>query len=226
MSSEVTQAHCGHQSTRREEYANIITHGLGAILSLVALCLMVRYAVREHEVKLIVGVSVFGASLLLLYLMSTLYHIFQDPALKHIFRILDHSSIYLLIAGSYTPFTLVFLEGAMAKGILILTWSLAICGIVFKIFFVKHFNLLSTFLYVGMGWLVLIAIKPLVEVAPTGAIVWLAVGGVLYTLGVIFYLWHRLPYHHAIWHLFVMGGSFSHFCAVYWYVLPLPAASV
>jgi hemolysin III len=210
-----------HFSTRREEYANILTHGVGAVLSLIALCLMVGYAVREHEAKLIAAVSIFGASLLLLYLMSTLYHVFQDPRRKHFFRILDHSSIYLLIAGSYTPFTLVFLEGRLGKGILITTWVLAVCGIVFKVFFVKRFNLLSTGMYVAMGWLAIFAIKPLIEAAPTGAIVWLVAGGVLYTLGVIFYLWHRLPYNHAIWHLFVMGGSFSHFCAVYWYVLPL-----
>ena len=226
MNDEQTESNCYHSSTRREEYANVLTHGLGAILSLVALYLMVRYAAREHEAKLIVGVSVFGGSLLLLYLMSTLYHIFQDPALKHVFRILDHSSIYLLIAGSYTPFTLVFLDGALGKGFLILIWSLALCGVIFKVFFVKHFNLVSTGLYVGMGWLAIFAMKPLIEAAPTGAIVWLAAGGLLYTLGVIFYLWRRLPYNHAIWHLFVMGGSFSHFCAVYWYVLPLPATSM
>ena len=222
MMIESSQTYCKHLMTRREEYANILTHGLGAVLSLIALCLMVVYAAREHEAPLIAGVSIFGASLLLLYLMSTLYHLFQDPKLKHVFRVLDHSSIYLLIAGSYTPFTLMYLDGALAKFFLIFTWSLAVCGVVFKVFFVKRFNLISTAIYVGMGWLAIFAIKPLVEAAPTGAIVWLVAGGLLYTLGVIFYLWHRLPYNHAIWHLFVMGGSFSHFCAVYWYVLPLP----
>ena len=213
-------------STRREEYANIATHGVGVVLSLIALCMMVVYAAREHDAKLIAAVSIFGGSLLLLYLMSTLYHLFENPSVKHVFRILDHSSIYLLIAGSYTPFTLVYFEDGLSKAILILTWSLAVCGIVFKVFFVKRFNLISTGIYVGMGWLVIFAIKPLVEAAPTGAIVWLTTGGLLYTLGVIFYLWQRLPYNHAIWHLFVMGGSFSHFCAVYWYVLPVTAVSV
>lgn len=212
----------GPEGTRREEYANVLTHGMAAVLSLVALCLMVGYAVRDHEAGLIVGVSVFGGSLLLLYLMSTLYHLFQDPALKHLFRVLDHSSIYVLIAGSYTPFTLVFLDGTLQKTFLILTWSLAACGVVFKVFFVKRFKGLSLGLYLGMGWMAIFAAKPFLEAAPTGAMVWLAVGGLLYTAGVIFYLWNRLPYNHAIWHLFVMGGSFSHFCAVYWYVLPLP----
>lgn len=226
MSQEPTIVPKGYHPTKGEEFANMLTHGIGAILSLVGLCLMVRYAVREHEAGLIAAVSIFGASLLLLYLMSTFYHLFQHPKTKHVFRILDHSSIYLLIAGSYTPFTLVYFEGALTKTFLILTWSLALCGIVFKIFFVKRFNLVSTGIYVGMGWLVIFAIKPLVEAAPTGAIVWLTVGGLLYTSGVIFYLWHRLPYNHAIWHLFVMGGSFSHFCAVYWYVLPSPVVAV
>lgn len=215
----MTTEHVKPHYTVPEEIANIITHGLGVVLSIVALWLMVAYAVSDFEVKRVVGASIFGGTLILMYLMSTLYHSVRDPELKHLFRVLDHSSIYLLIAGSYTPFTLVLLEGAWGWTMLSITWTLAVSGVVFKIFFIKRFHLLSTALYVAMGWVVLIAIKPLLEATPTGAMVWLTVGGLLYTGGVAFYLWNKLPYNHAIWHVFVMGGSFSHFCAVYWYVL-------
>jgi hemolysin III len=209
--------------TVREEVANIITHGLGVVLSIVALWLMVAYAVRDFEIKRVIGASIFGGTLILMYLMSTLYHSFRDPKLKQLFRLLDHSSIYLLIAGSYTPFTLVLLEGVWGWTMLSITWTLAVAGVVFKVFFIKRFHLVSTALYVAMGWVVLIAIKPLLEATPVGAMVWLTAGGLLYTGGVVFYLWNKLPYNHAIWHVFVMGGSFSHFCAVYWYVLgPVP----
>jgi len=209
--------------TVREEVANIVTHGLGVVLSIVALWLMVAYAVRDFEIGRVIAASIFGGTLILMYLMSTLYHSFRDPKLKQLFRLLDHSSIYLLIAGSYTPFTLLVLEGAWRWTMLSIVWSLAVAGVVFKIFFIKRFHLVSTALYVAMGWVVLIAIKPLLEATPLGAMVWLTAGGLLYTGGVVFYLWNKLPYNHAIWHVFVMGGSFSHFCAVYWYVLePIP----
>lgn len=215
MTTEVSKLDYSH----REEVANVITHGLGVLLSIVALWLMVVYAVRDFDATRVISVSIFGGTLILLYLMSTLYHSFRDPELKQLFRILDHSSIYLLIAGSYTPFTLVYLEGTWAWVIMSITWTFAVSGVVFKIFFIKRFHLLSTALYVAMGWTVLIAIKPLIESTPTGAMVWLTVGGLLYTGGVVFYLWNKLPYNHAIWHLFVMGGSASHFCAVFWYIL-------
>lgn len=206
--------------TRREEYANIATHGFGVVLSIVALVLMVSYAVRDGDPYHIVSVSIFGATLILLYLMSTLYHAITHPKTKYVFRVLDHSSIYLLIAGSYTPFTLVLLRGGWGWTLFGLSWGLALCGVVFKIFFTKRFNLLSTLMYIGLGWLVIIAIKPAMQTIPPGALGLLLAGGLLYTGGVAFYLWRRIPYHHAIWHGFVMGGSFCHFLAVYYYVLP------
>ena len=212
--------------SRNEELANVITHGLGVVLSIVALWVMVAYAVRDHDWVRVTAVSIFGGALILLYLMSTLYHSFQHPKLKELFRILDHASIYLLIAGSYTPFTLVYLEGTWAWVMMSITWTLAVAGVVFKVFFIKKFHLASTLMYVAMGWVVLNAIKPLVEATPTGALVWVTVGGLLYTGGVVFYLWEKLPYNHAIWHLFVLGGSASHFCAVFWYVLDTPAPIV
>lgn len=206
--------------TRREEFANVATHAAGVLLSIVALILMVVYAVHNGDVYHIVSVSIFGATLILLYLMSTLYHVFRHPTVKHVFRVFDHSCIYLLIAGSYTPFTLVTLRGGWGWTLFGLTWGLALCGIVFKIFFTKRFDILATLTYIALGWLVLIAIKPVLHSIPSGGLAWLVAGGLLYTFGVVFYLWRRIPYHHAIWHLFVMGGSFCHFLAVYYYVLP------
>lgn len=206
--------------TRREEYANIGTHAVGVVFSIVALVLMVLYAVENGDPYFIVAVSIFGATLILLYLMSTLYHSVRHPKVKHVFRVFDHSCIYLLIAGSYTPFTLVALRGGWGWTLFGLTWGLALCGIIFKIFFTKRFSILSTLMYIALGWLVIVAIKPLLGAVPTGGVAWLVAGGLLYTFGVVFYAWRRIPYHHAIWHLFVMAGSFCHFLAVYYYVIP------
>ena len=206
--------------SRREEYANIATHAVGVLLSIVALVLMVVFAAENGDPYFIVAVSIFGATLILLYLMSTLYHSFRHPKVKHVFRVFDHSCIYLLIAGSYTPFTLVSMRGGWGWTLFGITWGLALCGIVFKIFFTKRFNILSTLMYIALGWLVVVAAKPIITSVPTGGIVWLFAGGMLYTSGVVFYVWRRVPYHHAIWHLFVMAGSFCHFLAVYYYVLP------
>jgi len=206
--------------TRNEELANIITHGIGAILSVIGLILLVVYAAEHGDAYHITGVSIFGATLILLYLMSTLYHTFQRPELKRVFRILDHSAIYLLIAGSYTPFTLVTIHGKWGWTLLVVIWTLAIAGVIFKLFFTGRFHLASTLIYIGMGWVAMFAIKPLFEQTPTGGLILLVLGGVLYTGGTAFYLWDKLPYNHAVWHGFVMGGSLCHFMAVYYYVLP------
>ncbi len=206
--------------TRREEYANIATHGLGVALSIAALVVMVVYAARHGDPYHIVSVSIFGATLILLYLGSTLYHTVTGPKTKHVFRLIDHSCIYLLIAGSYTPFTLVSLRGDWGWTLFGVTWGLALAGIVFKVFFAKRFSLLATMTYIGLGWLVVVAAVPVMNHVPTGGLVLLAAGGFMYTFGVIFYLWERIPYHHAIWHVMVMAGSFLHFLAVYYFVLP------
>ena len=215
MAEELTSRY-----TRREEYANIGTHAVGVVFSIAALVLMVLYAAKNGDPYFIVAVSIFGATLILLYLMSTLYHSVQHPKVKHVFRVFDHACIYLLIAGSYTPFTLVTLRGGWGWTLFGLTWGLAFCGIMFKVFFTKRFSILSTLMYIALGWLVVIAIKPVVGAVPTGGLAWLLAGGLLYTFGVLFYVWRRIPYHHAIWHLFVMAGSFCHFLAVYYYVMP------
>lgn len=194
-----------------EEIANSITHGIGAALSIAALVLLVVFAALRGDAWRIVGFSIFGTSLFVLYLTSTLYHSFTNLKVKRFFRVLDHSVIFILIAGSYTPITLTVLRGPWGWTLFGLIWGLAIFGIVMKIAFFDRFNALSVVLYILMGWLAVIALKPLLSVAPLGLMIWMGIGGLSYTLGVIFYAWERLPFNHAVWHLFVLGGSISHF---------------
>lgn len=194
-----------------EEIANSITHGIGAALSIAALVLLVVFAALRGDAWRVVSFSIFGSSLFILYLTSTLYHSFTNQRVKRIFRVLDHSMIFILIAGSYTPITLTVLRGPWGWTLFGLIWGLAIFGIVMKIAFFDRFNALSVVLYILMGWLAVIALKPLLSVAPLGLMIWMGIGGLSYTLGVIFYAWERLPFNHAIWHLFVLGGSISHF---------------
>lgn len=204
-----------------EEVMNAVTHGIGTLLAVAGLVLLTVFAYLYGDIWHIVSFSIYGTTLVLLYLASTLYHSFTNERLKYIFKILDHSAIYLLIAGTYTPFTLVPLHGVLGWTVFGLVWGLAALGIALKVFFVGRFKLLSTICYLAMGWFIVIAIKPLLATVSTMGIVWLVVGGLFYTLGSIFYMWHRLPYNHAIWHLFVLAGSISHFIAVFTYVLPI-----
>ena len=204
-----------------EEVMNAVTHGIGTLLAVAGLVLLTVFAYLYGDIWHIVSFSIYGTTLVLLYLASTLYHSFTNERLKYIFKILDHSAIYLLIAGTYTPFTLVPLHGVLGWTVFGLVWGLAALGITLKVFFVGRFKLLSTICYLAMGWFIVIAIKPLLATVSTMGIVWLVVGGLFYTLGSIFYMWHRLPYNHAIWHLFVLAGSISHFISVFSYVLPI-----
>jgi len=204
-----------------EEVFNSITHGIGAMLSIAALVLLIVFSSIYGNAFHVAGSAIFGVTLILLYSSSTLYHGFQKPQLKRVFQILDHSCIYLLIAGTYTPFLLVTLRGVLGWTMFGVIWFLAILGVLFKIFFVNRFNITSTIAYVLMGWIIIFAIGPLVDSLPSGGIVWLVAGGLAYTLGVVFYAWKRLPFNHAIWHLFVLGGSICHFFAIFFYVLPL-----
>jgi hemolysin III len=210
-----------HQQSRREEIANSITHGIGAGLALAALSLLVTFSSLKGDVWRIVSFSIYGTTLFLLYITSTLYHGFRSPRVKHIFNILDHSAIFLLIAGSYTPFTLVTMRGPWGWSIFGVIWGLAIFGITFKALFIHRFPLLETLFYVLMGWLIIVAIIPLIKTFPIFALVWLAIGGLCYTLGLIFYNWEKLPYNHSIWHLFVLAGSICHFFCMLFYVLPM-----
>lgn len=203
-----------------EEIANSITHGIGAGISIAGLTLLIIFANFTGNVWHIVSFSIYGTSLILLYLASTLYHSFQKPSVKRVFKILDHSAIFLLIAGTYTPFTLVSFRGNLGWIIFSVIWALAIIGISLKVFFIHRFKRAMLFIYILMGWLCMIVLPEMLSTIPSGGIKLLVAGGLSYTLGVVFYVWHKLPYNHAIWHLFVMGGSILHYLAIFYYVLP------
>ncbi|MGZ7440571.1 PAQR family membrane homeostasis protein TrhA [Paenibacillus sp. TH7-28] len=209
-----------HTFDRREEIANAVTHGIGALLSVAALVLLIVFSSIKGTAWHVVSFTIYGASMLLLYLCSTLVHSFKAGKAKDLFEFLDHSSIYIFIAGTYTPFLLVVLRGPLGWSLFGTVWGIALLGVVFKAFFVKRFLFLSTVFYVIMGWLIVIAWGPLTAAVPSQGIVLLVTGGVLYTLGTVFYVWRGFPYHHAIWHLFVLGGSVTHFFAILLYLLP------
>jgi hemolysin III len=204
----------------KEETINAWTHGLGALLSLAGLAVLVVMASRHGDAWHIVSCSIYGATLVLLFASSTLYHSFRSERVKHIFRIVDHASIYLLIAGTYTPFVLVNLRGKWGWSLFGVIWGLALAGIIFQIFFVSRFRIVQTLIYLAMGWLVVIAIKPLLTRVPLPGLIWLLVGGLSYTVGALFYLWKKFPFHHAVWHLFVLAGGGCHYFAILFYVLP------
>jgi hemolysin III len=201
-----------------EEIAHSITHGLGVVLSVVGLVLLVVRAVRADDPWQIVSFAVFGATMVVLYASSTLYHALKPPRARRVFKILDHGAIYLLIAGSYTPFLLVSLRGPWGWSMFGVVWGLAIGGIVSKVWFAGRFKLVSTLVYLGMGWLCAVATKPLLLCVPGPGLAWLLAGGLFYSGGTVFYLWRGMKYHHAVWHLFVLAGTCCHFWAIYEYV--------
>ena len=203
-----------------EEVASSATHGLGVVLSISALIILTTLAARSGDIWRVVSFSIYGSTLIIMYLSSVLYHSFQEPGIKRVFRYLDHSSIYLLIAGTYTPFTMINLRGTWGWTLFGIIWGLAAFGLLMTVLGVGRSRVLASLVYIGMGWLVVVAIKPLLEAVPPGGIAWLVAGGLFYTFGVVFYVWKRLPFNHAIWHLFVLGGSVCHFFAILFYVLP------
>jgi hemolysin III len=207
-----------HDPSLGEEIANAITHGAGLVASLIALPVLIWSAARSHDGARITGAAIFGITLCLLYTASTLYHSFPPGRAKRVFRVLDHGAIYLLIAGTYTPFALGALRGPWGWSLLAVSWGLAVAGVLMKATVGFRYEKLSTVIYVGMGWMAIVAIKPLMEhVARTG-LIWLIAGGLCYTGGVVFYATdRRLWYGHAIWHLFVAAGSLCHFFAVLGY---------
>lgn len=209
------------QYSSLEEIFNSIIHGTGVLISLAGLVLLIVFSSLYGTTSHIVSCTVFGFTLVLLYTASTLYHSFRKPRIKYVFRIIDHSCIYVLIAGTYTPFMLVTVRGVLGWTIFGIVWFLAVLGILFKTFFINRFKILSTLAYILMGWLVIIAIKPIFQELSGGAIFWLVSGGLAYTVGTIFYAWKKLPFNHAIWHSFVLAGSICHFFAVLFYVVPL-----
>lgn len=208
------------QENLGETIANSVTHGVGVALSIAGTALILTIATLRGGARDIVSASIYGATLALLYVASTLYHALPGPRVRHVFRILDHSSIYLLIAGTYTPFTLVSLRGGFGWSLFGIIWGLAIGGVVFKSLWVDRLPGLSTTIYVLMGWLALVGIQPLYHSVSGPGFLWLVAGGVCYTGGVAFFCANRMRYAHAVWHVFVLAGSACHYCAVYFYVLP------
>ena len=202
-----------------EERINIFSHAAGLLLSMVAIVLLVSRASHTGNVWHIVSAAIFGASLIALYAASTAYHSATRAELRARLRVIDHATIYILIAGTYTPFTLITLNGTVGWIIFAFSWGMAICGIILKLFFTGRFNLLSTLMYVFMGWIIVFAVKPLIANLSSEGLFWLVAGGLSYTVGAIIYSIKKVPFNHAIFHLFVLGGSICHFVAVYFYVL-------
>ncbi len=204
-----------------EEVANSIIHGLGVLLSVAGLTLLLTFASIQGDVWRIVSFSVYGATLVLLFLASTLYHSLPNPKAKRIFRMIDHCAIFLFIAGSYTPYVLVKMRGGSGWWLFGLVWALALVGITQKLLFRHRFPKVSLATYLVMGWMIVIASAELIEAVHIGGVVWLLCGGLSYTIGVFFYVRKSMPYHHAIWHIFVLAGSVCHYFSLLFYVLPM-----
>jgi len=202
------------QHLDRDEIANVVTHGIGVLLSVGAGAVLIALASLQAGIREMISVAIFSASLVLLYSASTLYHAARHPATKARLKVLDHCAIFILIAGTYTPFTIAAIRGGWGWSLFGVIWGMALIGIVFKLFFTGRFKVLSTAMYIGMGWLVVIALVPLVQALSGAGLAWLVAGGVLYTAGTLFYHRESIPYSHAIWHGFVLAGSSCHFVAV------------
>lgn len=203
-----------------EEIANSISHGLGCLFGIVGLMLLLdKASVMNAGLTAIVSSSLYGGSMILLFLASTLYHAVSHPRAKRVLKKVDHCAIYLLIAGTYTPFLMVGLQSPLAYGLMAVIWGLALLGIIFKLTIAERFKVLSLVTYLCMGWLSLIVVYQLAMKLSAGGIWLLASGGIIYSLGVIFYVARRVPFNHAIWHAFVLGGCVCHFCAIYFYVM-------
>jgi hemolysin III len=204
----------------KEEIAHSVTHGIGALMSVIGLATLLIYSSMYGDSWHIVSSSIYGLTLITLYTSSTLYHAITIPDIKKFLQKLDHAAIFLLIAGTYTPFTLVNLRGGWGWTLFGIVWSIAIAGMIMELIVKQRHKRLSLGLYLGLGWIVMIAIGPMIANVDTGGLILLLVGGLFYSLGVIFYVWKTLVYHHAIWHLFVLAGSVSHFFAIFYYVIP------
>ena len=201
-------------STLTLELTNSITHGIGILFGIASIPLLSALAIRANNIHAVVGASVYGFCFLMLFTFSTLYHGFQQPKIKKVLQVFDHISIYFLIAGTYTPFILNYLFNTTGIVMLCVLWSLVFIGIFFKIFFVNRFNIISTIVYLLMGWMMVWGGKTFFVSIPTEVIVLIAIGGALYTIGVIFYLMEKWKWHHAVWHLFVLAAAICHYVAV------------
>ena len=203
----------------REQLANALIHGVGLVGAVIAGTVLVTLTAQVAGLREVASVTVFALSAVLLFTASTLYHAIPHEHVQRPLKVFDHCAIFVLIAGTYTPFTLIGLRGGWGWGLFATVWTLAVIGIGLKLFYTGRFRVLSTLVYVAMGWIVVVAIGPLVDRVPHDTIGWLVAGGVLYTAGAVFYLWHRLPYNHAIWHVFVLAACICHFVAVFTQVL-------
>ena len=221
-----SEGECLKKAEINYEIANSISHGIGLLLSIPALVLLLHLATSYGTTRHVVCVGIYGFSLVSVYAASTLYHGFQERRIKKIFEIIDHCAIYLLIAGTYTPFTVLVLKNEWGWGLSVTIWTMAFAGIIFKLFYTGRFEMLSTMTYVLMGWLVLVAAKPMMESLTPDGWFWLMAGGITYSVGVIFYLWRKLPYHHVIWHVLVICGSACHYYAIVCYTLPTPSMAL
>ena len=201
------------------ELINSITHGIGFLLSIVGLITLLLFNNPSQDIWRTAGFSIYGFTLILLYLSPTLYHSTIDSKLKKIFKRFDHSGIFLLIAGTYTPFVLISMRDSWVVYLFVLIWLTAIFGITGTFFFTEKLKYLQISMYFLMGWAAMIAIKPLLTLIPTLSFIWILIGGVIYSVGIIFYKWENLPYNHSIWHLFVLGGSISHYISIFKYVI-------
>jgi hemolysin III len=220
MTEPASPGRSGRRLSLGEEIANAVTHGLGVALSAAGFVIMVALALRWGDAWRIASVTIYGITLVLLYTASTLYHSVTNERAKHVLKIVDHSSIYLLIAGTYTPFTLVTLRGPWGYSLFAIVWTIALAGVAAEAFWVYRPKWVSTLVFLGMGWIVVIAIKPLIAGLPPVGLWLLIAGGLSYTIGTAFYVLKRTPYMHAVWHLFVLGGSVCHFLAVVLAVVP------
>lgn len=209
-----------HTFSRREEIANSVTHGIGIPLSIAGLVLLIIFASIKGSALHVVSFTIYGVTMLLLYICSTLLHSFPEGKAKNVFEVFDHSSIYLFIAGTYTPILFNVIKGPLGWSLFGIIWGIALAGVVFKSFFVKKYLFTSTLIYIIMGWMIVFAWKPLLNTFPTEGITLLIVGGALYTVGTIFYVWRSFPFHHAVWHLFVLAGTIVHFFSILLYALP------
>lgn len=210
-----------HTFTRNQEIANAASHAIGVVFSLVALVLLVVFAALHGSAWHVVSFTIYGSTMLLLYVCSTLLHSLPRGRAKNVFEILDHASIYLFIAGTYTPLLLIVVRGWEGWALFGTVWGIAVAGIVFKVFYVKRFVILSTIGYIVMGWLAVLVLRPILHSLPLPGTLCLFGGGLLYTIGSIFYVWRKLSFHHTVWHLFVLAGSICHFILVLIYVLPI-----
>jgi hemolysin III len=203
-----------------EEMANSISHGAGVLFGIFALVLLLIEAIPMADATRITSVSIYGASMILLFLASTLYHAIPHSPAKSVMQLVDHSAIYLLIAGTYTPFMLLTLGNRLGAVLMVLAWLFAVAGILFKVFSNHRYHGLSLFTYLGMGWMAVFALYDMMQKLPTAGLLLVLVGGAIYSVGAIFYAVERIPYNHAIWHIFVLGGTVCHFLAIYYFVMP------